>query len=186
MSGKRPQVVVAQLGARMHYAVPVLLHRAGLLAHFFTDAYAGAGSAWRRWQSVAALVPPPAQPKVLQRLLGRRHDGLPAARLTACNWLGLRFGLALCRAGDLPARRRIWQRYADEFCRLVVRDGSFQGDAIYASPGLAVPLFEHGARQGMFNILEGFGLPEIIQDRMHKKNRPAGRVGSHQIGRAHV
>ena len=30
----------------MHYAVPVLLHRAGMLAHFYTDAYVGPGSAW--------------------------------------------------------------------------------------------------------------------------------------------
>lgn len=31
---KQPQIIVAQLGARRHYAVPVLLHRAGMLGHF--------------------------------------------------------------------------------------------------------------------------------------------------------
>ena len=45
-ANNRPQVIVAQIGARMHYAVPVLLHRAGMLAHFYTDAYVGSGSPW--------------------------------------------------------------------------------------------------------------------------------------------
>ena len=39
-----PRVVVAQMGARMHYAAPLALHAEGLLAHLYTDAYAGRGT----------------------------------------------------------------------------------------------------------------------------------------------
>ncbi|MEA2780603.1 MAG: hypothetical protein QOK29_2147, partial [Rhodospirillaceae bacterium] len=35
--------VVAQLGARMHYAVPRILHAADQLDHFFTDISADKG-----------------------------------------------------------------------------------------------------------------------------------------------
>ncbi len=34
-------IAVAMLGARLHYAVPRILHRAGLLARLFTDFHAG-------------------------------------------------------------------------------------------------------------------------------------------------
>jgi len=41
-----PCVLVAQLGARMHYAVPRILHEAGALDRFFTDICAT--GAWAR------------------------------------------------------------------------------------------------------------------------------------------
>src|ERR1035438_9514735 len=40
MSEGRPQFVVAQLGARMHYAVPRILSSARMLAQFYTDTVA--------------------------------------------------------------------------------------------------------------------------------------------------
>ncbi len=51
--GHVPQVAVVQLGARMHYAVPVLLERSGMLAHFYTDAYGGKG-----WMRLAGSIIP--------------------------------------------------------------------------------------------------------------------------------
>lgn len=62
---------VLQAGARMHYAVPVLLARAGALAAFYTDLH----SSHRPLQFLNALWPKSAQPKNLKRLLGRQ---LPA------------------------------------------------------------------------------------------------------------
>ena len=40
-------VMVAQLGARMHYAVPRILERVGLLERLYTDICAQKG--WPRW-----------------------------------------------------------------------------------------------------------------------------------------
>ena len=56
--GVKPKIVVAQLGARRHYAVPVLLHQEGMLAQFFTDAYVGRGSAWQELSRLAQWLPP--------------------------------------------------------------------------------------------------------------------------------
>jgi hypothetical protein len=33
--------IVAQLGARMHYAVPRIFHEAGILERLYTDSYVG-------------------------------------------------------------------------------------------------------------------------------------------------
>jgi glycosyltransferase involved in cell wall biosynthesis len=59
---------VLQAGARMHYAVPALLARAGALAAFYTDLHAS----HRPFQALSALWPKAARPKPLKRLLGRQ------------------------------------------------------------------------------------------------------------------
>jgi glycosyltransferase involved in cell wall biosynthesis len=59
---------VLQAGARMHYAVPALLARAGALAAFYTDLH----SNHRPLQALRAILPEASQPKSLKRLLGRQ------------------------------------------------------------------------------------------------------------------
>jgi hypothetical protein len=93
-----PQVVVAQLTARMHYAVPALLHRAGMLAHFYTDAYVGPGSAWSLPARATRLLPEACRPAQLSRLLDRQEDSLPPEKVTAFNLLGLAYARKLLRS----------------------------------------------------------------------------------------
>jgi len=60
--------IVVQVGARMHYAVPTLLARAGMLDRFYTDIHAGDFPL-----SVGLrLIPEFAQTKAFRRLSGRR------------------------------------------------------------------------------------------------------------------
>jgi glycosyltransferase involved in cell wall biosynthesis len=92
------KVIVAQLGARMHYAVPAILHRAGMLAHFYTDAYVGPGSAWYLPARAARLLPEAWRPAPLKRLLDRREDSLPPEKVTAFNLLGLAYAQKLIRS----------------------------------------------------------------------------------------
>jgi len=60
--------VVLQSGARMHYAVPALLARAGCLSVFYTDIHAN----HLALSMVSKILPDSIQPKPLKRLLGRR------------------------------------------------------------------------------------------------------------------
>ena len=64
----RRRYAVLQAGARMHYAVPALLARAGVLARFYTDLHAS----HRSFQLLERFWPPSIRPKPLKRLLGRR------------------------------------------------------------------------------------------------------------------
>jgi len=66
-----PRYAVLQPGARLHYAVPALLARAGALAALYTDLHGH----HRSLRALTALWPPGRQPPALQRLLARR---LPA------------------------------------------------------------------------------------------------------------
>ena len=63
----RRRFAVLQAGARMHYAVPALLARAGALAAFYTDVH----GSHRPLQVLDALWPRRWQPRALSRLLGR-------------------------------------------------------------------------------------------------------------------
>ncbi len=158
----KPQVIVAQLGARMHYAVPVLLHRAGMLAHFYTDAYVGKGSSWHWLTKVAPLIPRSWQPPALARLLNRQGNGLPAAKVTAFNLLGYQYVRALAHAADDKARTDIHLQYGERFCQKVLQHNGGQGEALYAFQGAALPLFHHAPARGWRCFFEQFSAPAAI------------------------
>jgi glycosyltransferase involved in cell wall biosynthesis len=155
-----PQVIVAQLGARMHYAVPALLHHAGMLAHFYTDAYVGPGSAWHLPAKAARLLPEAWRPAPLKRLLDRREDSLPPDKVTAFNLFGLRYAQALTHAVSLADRNRIEMEYGDHFAELVSRHNFSGNYAIYAFQEAALPLF---LKTSPIKILEKFIMPKVIE-----------------------
>src|ERR1700685_3449528 len=86
--GKK-RFIVIQVGARLHYAVPALFARAGMLESFYTDIHAGD---WpvrigfnNRWGRKA---------KPVQRLLGRHLPAEVAAKTASIPWVALRKYLA--------------------------------------------------------------------------------------------
>ena len=71
---------VLHLGARLHYAVPAILARAGMLARFYTDITASDVPGSRILSSRQGLP----VPKPLSRLLGRQLPAdLPPSRVTS-------------------------------------------------------------------------------------------------------
>jgi glycosyltransferase involved in cell wall biosynthesis len=64
------RVAVLQPGARLHYAVPAVLARAGILQRFYTD-FANTGML----RTFERLWPPAMQPARVRRLLGRKLPG---------------------------------------------------------------------------------------------------------------
>ena len=85
--------VITQLGARMHYAVPRILHAEGRLNHLFTDIAANKG--WLRW---CGRIPSALQADSLRRIAGRTPNGIPSDRVTAFNQFGLRYAYRCRRA----------------------------------------------------------------------------------------
>lgn len=157
-SNTRPRIIVAQLGARMHYAVPVLLQRAGMLAHFYTDTYVGRGSAWHSLSQAASLLPEAWRPQVLKKLLGRQENGLPPNKVTAFNFFGLAYARAQSRARDLGELEAVYLEYGRRFGDLVLRQ-NFAGEGIYALTAAAAPIFQRAADLGKQRILEQISAP---------------------------
>lgn len=103
-AGHGRRYAVLQAGARMHYAVPALLARAGALAAFYTDLHAS----HRPLQWLQAVCPTRLQPRPLRRLLGRRlPDDLPRSLVRDQPFSGLLSAAGLAAAaGDARVLER--------------------------------------------------------------------------------
>lgn len=127
---------VLQAGARMHYAVPTLLARAGALAAFYTDSHAN-----HRSIELLRALPQRLQPKKLKRLLGRR---LPAE-------------LPREQVHDLPPWSFI-QRDSDRaVLAMALRDRFGGASAIYTNfINNDIDVIEKAKEQGLFVVHELF------------------------------
>jgi len=154
--------MVAQLGARMHYAVPALLQRAGMLAHFYTDSYVGPGSAWHAPALAASIIPEAWRPLALRRLLSRQEQELHREKVTAFNLFGLAYAWANKRARNLEELGKGHLKYGKRFCELILRDSFEKIDGIYTFEGAALQLFLGVRKPGPTKILEKFYAPQLI------------------------
>ncbi len=163
MKSGPPQIIVSQLGARMHYAVPVLLQRAGMLARFYTDVYVGRGSFCHSLYRFVNLIPPAWQPQSLKRLMSRRVDDMPMEKVKAFNLLGLSYAVAQRQVGSVEKLYEIYGEYGRRFCRLVMANWTNGADGVYAFEGAAQPLFQGVGKLGVTKILEKFSAPLRVE-----------------------
>src|SRR6266446_10440781 len=141
--------VVAQLGARMHYAVPRILHAESLLAHLFTDISANKG--WLRWCS---RIPSALQADGLRRIVGRAPKAIPSDRITAFNQFGIRYAYR-CRNAHSPSEfARIFLWAGRTFCRHILRRGLGDANAIYVFNSAGLELLEDAQAAGRYKIVE--------------------------------
>lgn len=163
-AGALPQIAVAQMGAREHYAIPVILFKAGMLAHFFTDTYSGKGS-WlaAAVRGLAALFPRWAP---VARTLGRSAS-LPRDKVSSFNLLGLGFAYKLSRARTEEERRDIYLWGVRRFNRAILKRGDLlrRGQGIYAFNGACLELFDFGASREMKLILNQIH-PSLYEERL--------------------
>jgi glycosyltransferase involved in cell wall biosynthesis len=159
---RHPQIAVAHLGPRRRYAVPALLQRAGMLAHFYTDAYVGRGSAWHVLARLGFLTPKSWQPLLFRKLLSRQEDRLPAEKITAFNLLGLSYASAQKHAGNEEELNNVFMEYGGRFCELIINAGLKEVDGIYAFEGAALPLFLRAQNFSITKILDKFSFPQLL------------------------
>lgn len=147
MSG--PGITVAMLGARMHYAVPRILHAAGQLQALFTDAYLPDGLLRR---AVAGADRSGAPGRRLRPLLGRHHPDLAGAPIHAQTRLAL--GRVLRPAGrSRPARRAFKRRAAQALADMIERQRD-PGRGVYAVQGAALESLTVARGRGIGAFLE--------------------------------
>ncbi len=145
-SDKVPQIIMAQLGRREHYAIPIALHRAGMLGHFFTDAYVGPGS-WLH--HFANLLPSSCKRGLIGHAFTRSGD-IPGEKVTAFNLLGAIYNYKLSRVKSL---NELWQVYlwaAKHFNQQILKHKETlrSSQAIYALNG-SLELFSFGKSEGL-------------------------------------
>ena len=149
---------VAMLGARMNYAVPRILHAAGMLDRFYTDFSAGSG-----WGRVLRAWPRGLRPAGVRRLLGRSPDGIPADMITAFNGFGLSYAARLrgVRWGGAPSETYLWA--GQKFCNLIIQRGLGAAAGVYAFNSAALEVFRSARQRGVVTILEQTIAPKTIE-----------------------
>lgn len=156
-------MIVSQLGARMHYAVPRILHAAGRLEHFYTDICAAQG-----WPRALGALPPRFLPRAARRLIGRQPADLPASRITSFDGVGMRFALqrALARDPTAATRAHIWA--GQTLSRQVLRrlDRHQLDGGVYGFSGECLELLTGAKARGFRTAVEQIVAPKKILDRL--------------------
>ncbi|MEK1886698.1 MAG: glycosyltransferase family 4 protein [Phyllobacterium sp.] len=146
MSGS---VVVSQLGARMHYAVPRIFASEGRLAHFYTDICATEG-----WPRLVNRLPRRLLPSSMKRLSGRIPKGVPAELTSTFPNFGARSAIRRLREKNSidHMAHTVWA--GSEFSRLVASSGFHDADGLYAFSGDALEQMQAAKQQGMWTAVE--------------------------------
>ncbi len=153
------KVTVAQLGARMHYAVPRILHNQKLLERLFTDI-----SSEQSWPQILKIVPDSLLPQALRRLKGRKILEVPKDRIKSFPTLGIRYAYERSRTISTERLAEISIRYGKEFNAAIANKSRFQcGDIIYGFNSASLELFRHAKKQGARLVLEQTIAPRAVE-----------------------
>lgn len=139
-------VLVAQLGARMHYAVPLILEEHGRLQSFYTDFYST--------PFVRAVAEPFKKYKSIQKLLGRFHPGIPPGKICHYPLLGINYVRKLGKAGGLNEQIAIHNWMGQRFCGKVAIKMSRETALVYVFNTAGKELMESAKQIGAKVILE--------------------------------
>ena len=155
------KIAVAQLGARMHYAVPRIFSGAGCLETFFTDICAEKGLG-----GMIAKFPARFLPAAAARLGARRIPDIPKDRIVAFDRLGVLYWRRLRQARD-PRQQAITHLWAGaEFGRLIQKHGLGAADTVYTFNSAGLTLLRHAREQGLRSVHEQTIVPVVVQIRL--------------------
>ena len=137
-SMRRPprRMLVAQIGARMHYAIPRIFNEAGILGSFHTDVVSNKG-----WPGVVGrLIPSPLRMAAIKRLLARVPHGVPIDLIRTENDLGIKFAMQFRKAKNATEQTAAHLWAGKAFCQRVVNAGmeSFDGVYVFSVDGLEI------------------------------------------------
>jgi hypothetical protein len=155
--------VVAQLGARTHYAVPRMLYEVGMLAHLYTDICAVKG-----WPRVLSMAPRRIMPASLQRLVGRVPAGIPADKLTAFTRFGWKYARRRNRvkAGSFSTGIHVWA--GQTLCDKIIRQGLGGATGVYTFNSAGLELLQYAKQQNLRAVMEQTIAPTDIQQRLRE------------------
>jgi glycosyltransferase involved in cell wall biosynthesis len=158
-----------QEAARLHYAVPLALQRAGILDTMFTGFYVRRGSPTDVLGRIVRKVNEP----MGRRMLGRRCDELDDHRIVSNPWLGIRdYFEQPDKAHSLEQAERGGARFA----RWILRKGFGTANALMGFVRSVDPiLFEHARERGMAVVGDQLIAPvhaELAEARAQRQRFP--------------
>ena len=154
-------IVVSQFGARMHYAVPRILEQAGMLERLYTDICAVRG-----WPRLLRTVPKDLLPRPLRRLGGRIPEGIPPAKITCFEMIGLSAVASRMLDDSQAGETATALASARRFSLAVVGRGFGEARGFYGISGECLEQIEAARAQGLRTAVEQIVAPKKILDRL--------------------
>jgi hypothetical protein len=152
---------VIHWGARLHYAVPAVLHSAGMLQALYTDAHADS------WLARAfGLLPEAVRPKSVRRLLSRKlPESIPKERIRTLVSPPLRSKIQNRDPRLRLSALRCYEAQAGPhaLARLAIKDNFGGGNALYVHPCVSTDAIREAKRRGMLVVLEAISHPFNMQ-----------------------
>lgn len=155
------RIVVSQLGARMHYAIPRILDAGGELERLYTDVYADQG-----WPRTLRALPPAMLPSAARRLCGRVVEGVDPRRIRSFPLFGLRLGLRRLRARTPSQQTATTLWAAPRFGHLVERSGFGNATGFYGFSGDSLEQLRAAREAGLWTIVEQIIAPRDLLQRL--------------------
>ncbi len=143
------RVMVAMLGARRNYAVPMSLNKVGALEHFYTDICGHRG-----WPRYLNYLPERIQPGIVKRLTGRVPHGLPPRKLTSFPDFGLSYAYKLYKAQSLDEKIEVFKWAGDCFAERIGKTGFGNADTVYIFDHNGLDLIEKAKSAGLRTVVD--------------------------------
>jgi len=156
--------IVAQLGARRDYAIPKMLHEAGMLEHCYTDICAVKG-----WPRLLNITPDAVRPAGLKRLLGRVPRGVPTNKITAFTRFGWEYQQrsASSTTSTETTTTHLWA--GKRFCELILGEGLKGVDGVYTFNSAGLELLTAAKKGGLRTVMEQTIAPKEIEMKLLEK-----------------
>lgn len=143
------KIGVAQLGARMHYAVPEIFQKSQRLSILYTDFY------FKKSDRFAAeVLKGLGKSTEVARLSARRSDEIPDSKVVRFPFFTAWYSKSLSKALDLDHRILAYSAAGSLFCRKVIRNWRDSINCIYAFNTAAAELAQFAKSNGCRIILE--------------------------------
>lgn len=171
MTDDLPFVVVAQLGARQHYAVPAILFQAGYLERLYTDFYLAQdgrlGQLVRWWSTL----PDWFHPGIAHRILGRHESSIPLHKVFAFHEVGIAYALATRLVRSSMLRNLCYRHFGHAFALKTARVGFGKANTVYGLNGASLELFRVAKANRLKCILEQTSSPKRIESALMEEEQ---------------
>src|SRR5215207_5464166 len=163
--GNEASIVVAQLGSRQDYTVPVALQKAGVLERLYTDAYLSRGEA----RLLRPLAGGGNFTALARKALSRHNPELDDFRVKRFTRLGVRYLNAFRGAASSAEKQyRAFIEYGREFNRAILRHGLPDSTHVYAFDHAALNLFQSPEARGRKLIVDQI-YPAIHEEQLEQQ-----------------
>ncbi len=150
-------ISVAQLGARMHYAVPRIFSRAEMLDVLYSDFFAS-----ERWIQCFNILPSYIIPRAIRRVRSRTPKDIPQEQIRSFNWLGLRYAWlrSTCKSDEQRTQTDI--RMGNTFSHRIMQVTKCNPQSMYVFDIASLELMRAWNKEGTRFVMEQTNAPRSI------------------------